>query len=65
MMQAAQFATVRKFNQLSGNKRFSAGPELYSLFEFAADDGFYQIGRFDYDRPEFDMCRELNALPLE
>jgi hypothetical protein len=66
MTQAVQFATAGKFNQSSRKKHFSADPELHSLFEdLLLDDGFDKIGRLDYDGPEFDMYRELHALPRE
>lgn len=66
MTQAVQFANAGKFSQPSRKIRFSAGGELHSFFEdLLLDDGFDQIGRLDYDGPEFDMYRELHALPRE
>lgn len=66
MTQAAQFANAGKFSQSSRKDRASARPELRIFFEdLLLDDGFDQIGRLDYDGPEFGMYRELNALPRE
>lgn len=64
MTQAVQFADARKFSQTSRGNRVSAGRELRSFFEdLLLDDGFDQIGRLDSDGAEFDMYRELDALP--
>jgi len=42
----------------------SAGEQIRSLFEdFLLDSDFDKIGQLDYEGPEFDMYRELNALP--
>jgi len=66
MTQAAQFANAERFVRPTRGNGFSAVEKLHGFFDdMFLDDGFDQIGRLDHDGPEFDMYRELDALPRE
>lgn len=66
MTQAAQFANAEWFVRPTRRNSFSTAEKLHGFFDdMLLDDGFDQIGRLDHDGPEFDMYRELNALPRE
>jgi hypothetical protein len=66
MARATQFANAEKLTQSGRKTRFSSSKDFNSLLEdLLLDDGFDQIGRLDYGGAEFDIYRELKALPRE